>query len=69
MDAIWLMYLLKTYTIVCPECDSEFRSYEKYINHVFRDHEDQPSLRMRALVREKKVGMVYTKILVSGPLF
>ena len=48
------MYLLKTYTIVCPECDSEFRSYEKYINHVFRDHEDQPSLRMRALVREKK---------------
>ncbi|HET9356963.1 MAG TPA: hypothetical protein VFN98_02620 [Nitrososphaeraceae archaeon] len=43
---------MKTYTIVCPECDFEFPSYEKYINHVFRDHEDQPSLRMRALVRK-----------------
>ena len=25
-----------------------------YADDVFRDHEDQPSLRMRALVREKK---------------
>jgi uncharacterized short protein YbdD (DUF466 family) len=48
------MYLLKTYTIVCPECDSEFPSYEKYIKHLFSDHEDQPSLRKRAFVRERK---------------
>jgi hypothetical protein len=45
---------LKSYRVVCPECDSEFMSYEKFINHVFTSHEDQPSLRMKAIVKKKE---------------
>lgn len=44
--------MLKSYRVVCPACDSEFLSYEKYIDHVFQNHEDQPSLRMKAKIRE-----------------
>jgi uncharacterized C2H2 Zn-finger protein len=44
--------MLKSYRVVCPACDSEFLSYEKYIDHVFQNHEDQPSLRMKAKIRK-----------------
>jgi hypothetical protein len=45
---------LKRYRVVCPECDSEFLSYEKYMSHIFRIHEDQPSLRMKATVKKEE---------------
>ncbi|HEY6884617.1 MAG TPA: hypothetical protein VI278_11315 [Nitrososphaeraceae archaeon] len=41
---------MSNYKVVCPSCNSEFQSYEKYINHVFEKHENQPSLRMRAII-------------------
>jgi uncharacterized C2H2 Zn-finger protein len=46
--------MLKSYFVACPECDSEFVSYEKYIDHVFENHKDQPSLRMKANIRKKE---------------
>jgi uncharacterized C2H2 Zn-finger protein len=48
---------LKSYFVACPECDSEFVSYEKYIDHVFENHKDQPSLRMKAKIRKKEENM------------
>jgi hypothetical protein len=44
---------MNKYNVVCPSCNSELESYEKYIYHVFEKHEDQPSLRMRARVVKK----------------
>jgi uncharacterized C2H2 Zn-finger protein len=41
---------MNKYKVVCPLCNSEFQNYEKYINHVFEKHENQPSLRMRARI-------------------
>jgi hypothetical protein len=43
------------YVILCPSCNSEFISYEKYISHVFEKHQDQPSLRMQAKVIKKEI--------------
>ena len=43
------------YVILCPSCNSEFTSYEKYIGHVFEKHQDQPSLRMQAKVIKKEI--------------
>ena len=47
-------YILIYYRVVCPACESEFTSYEKYINHVFEKHENQPSLRMKAKIIKKE---------------
>ena len=47
---------MNKYKVVCPSCNSEFESYEKYINHVFQKHEDQPSLRMRAMIVKKEIN-------------
>ncbi|MGC2683376.1 MAG: hypothetical protein WA323_16060 [Candidatus Nitrosopolaris sp.] len=44
------------YIVLCPSCNSEFASYEKYISHVFEKHKDQPSLRMRAKVIRKEIN-------------
>jgi hypothetical protein len=38
------------YRVVCPACDASFSSYEKYVDHVFKDHSDQPPLRMKARI-------------------
>jgi hypothetical protein len=43
---------VKSFRVVCPGCDSEFLSYEKYIDHVFLNHKDQPSLRMKVKIRK-----------------
>jgi uncharacterized C2H2 Zn-finger protein len=45
---------MNKYKVVCPSCNSEFENYEKYINHVFEKHENQPSLRMRARIVKKE---------------
>jgi uncharacterized C2H2 Zn-finger protein len=45
---------LDSYRIVCPACSSEFLSYEKYVGHVFESHGDQPSLRMKAIIRKEE---------------
>jgi hypothetical protein len=42
--------------VVCPSCNSEFQSYEKYINNIFEKHENQPSLRMRAIIVKKEIN-------------
>jgi uncharacterized C2H2 Zn-finger protein len=47
---------MNNYKVVCPACDSEFQSYETYINHVFSEHENQPSLRMRAKIVKKEIN-------------
>ncbi len=47
-------YILIYYRVVCPACESEFISYEKYINHVVQKHEIQPSLRMKAKIIKKE---------------
>ena len=47
-------YILIYYRVVCPACESEFTSYEKYINHVVQKHENQPSLRMKAKIIKKE---------------
>jgi uncharacterized C2H2 Zn-finger protein len=46
-------YGLIYYRVVCPACKSEFVSYEKYIDHVFQKHDNQPSLRMKAKIIKK----------------
>lgn len=43
---------VKSFLVVCPACGSEFPSYEKYIDHVFLNHKDQPSLRMKVKIRK-----------------
>jgi hypothetical protein len=43
---------VKSFRVVCPACDSEFLSYERFIDHVFLNHKDQPSLRMKAKIRK-----------------
>jgi hypothetical protein len=45
---------MSKYKVVCPSCNSEFQSYETYINHSFEKHENQPSLRMRATIVKKE---------------
>ena len=44
------------YVILCPSCNAEFLSYEKYVSHVFEKHEDQPSLRMQAKIIKKETN-------------
>jgi len=44
---------MTNYCIICPSCSSEFFSYEKYINHIFKEHSDQPSLRMQVKIIKK----------------
>lgn len=41
---------LPEYRILCPACSMPFPSYEKYVGHVFKDHADQPALRMKAKI-------------------
>jgi uncharacterized C2H2 Zn-finger protein len=38
------------YHVVCPACSNSFPSYEKYVEHIFKDHGDQPVLRMKAKI-------------------
>ncbi|HEY3094928.1 MAG TPA: hypothetical protein VGJ42_04125 [Nitrososphaera sp.] len=38
------------YRVVCPACNNSFPSYERYIDHIFKDHDDQPALRMKARI-------------------
>lgn len=38
------------YRVVCPACDASFPSYEKYVEHVFEVHSEQPALRMKAKI-------------------
>jgi hypothetical protein len=44
------------YNVICRSSNSEFPSYEKYINHIFEKHEDQPSLRMRVIIVKKEIS-------------
>ena len=44
--------IMKKYYVVCPECKSEFPSYEQYHTHVFEHHSDQPSLRVKGIVKK-----------------
>jgi uncharacterized C2H2 Zn-finger protein len=46
-------YRLIYYRVVCPTCELEFINYEKYIDHVFEKHDNQPSLRMKAKIIKK----------------
>jgi hypothetical protein len=43
---------VKSFRVLCPACDSEFPSYEKFIDHGFLNHKDQPSLRMKVKIRK-----------------
>ena len=54
-------YGLIYYRVVCPACESEFVSYEKYIDHVFQKHDNQPSLRMKAKIIKKGDNNDYLK--------
>jgi hypothetical protein len=54
LECIRLYYILIYYRVVCPACESEFINYEKYIDHVFEKHKDQPSLRMKAKIIKKE---------------
>jgi len=36
--------------MVCPACGASFPSYEKYVDHVFKVHGNQPVLRMKARI-------------------
>ena len=45
---------MKSYRVICPACNSEFRSFEKYLDHVFQNHEDRLSLRMKAITIKKE---------------
>jgi uncharacterized C2H2 Zn-finger protein len=47
---------MSKYVILCPSCNAEFLSYEKYVSHVFEKHEDQPSLRMQAKIIKKETN-------------
>jgi hypothetical protein len=47
---------MNKYKVVCPSCNSEFENYETYINHIFEEHENQPSLRMRAKIVKKEIS-------------
>jgi uncharacterized C2H2 Zn-finger protein len=38
------------YRVVCPACDASFPSYERYLDHVFKDHGIEPALRMKAKI-------------------
>ncbi|HEX2557462.1 MAG TPA: hypothetical protein VHK86_04010 [Nitrososphaera sp.] len=38
------------YQVTCPACNASFPGYEKYIDHVFKNHPDQPALRMKARI-------------------
>jgi uncharacterized C2H2 Zn-finger protein len=38
------------YHVVCLACDASFPSYEKYVDHVFKEHSNQLALRMRAKI-------------------
>jgi hypothetical protein len=38
------------YRVVCPACETSFPGYDKYLDHVFAKHSDQPSLRMKAKI-------------------
>ena len=38
------------FIVVCPACNYGFPNYEKFSEHIFESHEDQPSLRMRAKI-------------------
>jgi len=41
---------IMVYRVVCPACDASFSSYEKYVDHVFKDHGNEPALRMKARI-------------------
>jgi uncharacterized C2H2 Zn-finger protein len=41
---------IMVYRVVCPACDASFPSYEKYVDHVFKDHGNEPALRMKARI-------------------
>jgi uncharacterized C2H2 Zn-finger protein len=47
---------MNKYKVVCPSCNSEFENYEKYINHIFEKHANQPSLRMQAKIVKKETN-------------
>ena len=51
---------MKSFRVVCPACDSEFLSYEKYFDHVFLNHTDQPSLRMKVKIRKQDTNEIET---------
>jgi hypothetical protein len=44
------MVCMANFIVVCPACNCEFSNYEKFNEHVFENHEDQPSLRMKAKI-------------------
>jgi uncharacterized C2H2 Zn-finger protein len=52
-------YILIYYRVVCPACESEFTSYENYIHHIVQEHENQPSLRMKAKIIKKEDNTDY----------
>lgn len=47
--------IMPKYVVLCPSCNLESLSYEKYIRHVYDKHEVQPSLRMQAKIIKKEI--------------
>ncbi len=39
-----------TYRVVCPACEDSFPNYEKFLDHVFKDHGNKSALRMKARI-------------------
>jgi len=39
--------MVARYFIICTFCNASFSAYEAYTEHVFKDHPDQPALRMK----------------------
>lgn len=65
-ETFWVVIVIivasvKSFRVVCPACDSEFLSYERFIDHVFLNHKDQPSLRMKAKIRKTEHDWGWTQ--------
>jgi hypothetical protein len=44
------MVCMANFIVLCPACNCGFPNYEKFNDHIFEYHEDQPSLRMKAKI-------------------
>jgi len=41
---------MNKFVVACPACNASYPSFEKYLEHVFADHKEQPALRMKGKV-------------------
>jgi hypothetical protein len=44
---------MRNFIVVCPACNNRFPNYEKFNQHIFANHEGQPSLRMKAKIMKR----------------